>query len=97
MVRAGCRPRLADGGFLLLHRTFTELYRMAQNDDGEYGRSVSVFRVTKLSEDEYREEPGAVTPFLSASGSGWNAAGMHHIDLIKTGDGWIATVDGRSK
>jgi hypothetical protein len=32
---------------------------------------------------------------LSASGRGWNAGGMHHVDVHRLEDGyWLACVDG---
>jgi len=34
---------------------------------------------------------------VNKTGKGWNAAGMHHVDLHKIGDRWIAAVDGRKK
>jgi len=34
-------------------------------------------------------------PILRASGAGWNAAGMHHLDAHEVASGrWVAAVDG---
>jgi len=35
------------------------------------------------------------TPIVTRSGKGWNAAGMHHVDLHKIEDKWIGAVDGK--
>jgi hypothetical protein len=47
-----------------------------------------------LTEDNYAEVE-LVIPILKASGNGWNANGMHHIDAHQQADGrWLACVDG---
>jgi hypothetical protein len=52
------------------------------------------FQVTDPGATSYREH-GAPAPVLGGSGSGWNAAGMHHVDPHREADGrWIACVDG---
>jgi hypothetical protein len=35
-------------------------------------------------------------PVVTKTGTGWNATGMHHLDLHKIGERLIAVVDGRS-
>jgi hypothetical protein len=72
-----------------------KIIRLAQDCDPTYGRSVRAFEVTRLSETEYAERPVSRKPVLSASATGWNAEGMHHIDALLEEDGkWIACVDG---
>ena len=74
-----------------------QLYRLTQDDDPSYGIQVFAFEITELSEKSYAEKIVSENPVVTMSGKGWNAAGMHHVDLHKIGNKWIATVDGRSK
>jgi len=73
------------------------LYRVAQDDYPIYGRQVLGFEITQLTPTEYAEKPAANEPLLGPSGSGWNAVGMHHVDIVRDGARWIAAVDGRSR
>jgi len=84
-ARPAGRPLIVDG----------KLYRLAQVGVPSYGHHVVAFEITTLSKTEYRER--AVDKILvGASGSGWNAAAMHHIDAHRTPVGkWIAVVDAR--
>lgn len=71
------------------------IIRFTQDDAPVYGIAVRAFEVKELTPTTYRETELATSPILSGSGSGWNAAGMHNIDLHELGDGnWIACVDG---
>ncbi|MDD5597094.1 MAG: hypothetical protein PHV82_04065 [Victivallaceae bacterium] len=70
-------------------------YRFAQDCDPCYGIQVFAFEITELTETAYSEKPVSARPLLAGSGRGWNAAGMHHVDLHKIGNKWIAAVDGR--
>ena len=74
-----------------------KIYRFAQDDFPSYGIHVYAFEITELSETTFREKMVTESPFLGPTGVGWNAAGMHHIDLQKIGDRWLAVVDGRNK
>ena len=70
--------------------------RFAQVGRPSYGTAVCAFRITELTPTSYREQEASPSPILIASGSGWNANGMHHVDAHQLGDGkWIAAVDGR--
>jgi len=70
--------------------------RFAQVGRPSYGSAVRVFRITELTTTSYREEEVPPSPLLTASGSGWNANGMHHVDAHQLEDGsWIAAVDGK--
>lgn len=73
------------------------LYRLAQDDEPYYGIQVFAFEITELSEKSYVEKIVSEKPVVNMTGKGWNAAGMHHVDLHKVGDKWIAAVDGRKK
>ena len=52
------------------------------------------FAITTLTASDYRERELDPAPFLRGGGAGWNAGGMHHLDLQPSGDGWIAAFDG---
>jgi beta-xylosidase len=70
------------------------LFRFAQDCGPRYGSSVRAFEITKLTKDNYAETELHI-PILKASGNGWNAKGMHHIDAHQQPDGhWLACVDG---
>jgi hypothetical protein len=74
-----------------------KVIRFAQDCFPQYGTRVMAFEITELTTSKYREEESQYSPVLSASGTGWNALGMHHIDPHLTPDGrWIACVDGNS-
>lgn len=83
------------GGRVITHND--RLYRMAQDDYPSYGIQVFVFEITELTEKSYAEKIVSEKPLVSMTGKGWNAAGMHHVDLHKIGDKWMAAVDGRNR
>ncbi len=69
--------------------------RFTQDCHPTYGSSVRAFRVTRLTPDEYEEEPVGEEPIVGPGGTGWNESGMHHVDAHRCMDGsWIACVDG---
>ena len=72
------------------------LYRFTQDDQSSYGTRVFAFEITELSEKSYREKL-VETPVINMTGKGWNSAGMHNVDLHKTGNKWMAVVDGRNR
>jgi hypothetical protein len=74
-----------------------KLYRLAQDDLPFYGMQVFAFEIMILSEDNYREESNLGTSVTKWTNKGWNAAGMHHVDLHSFGDKWISLVDGLNK
>ncbi len=70
------------------------IVRFAQDCLGGYGLRGRAFEVSKLSSTEYTEKELDWSG-LTASGVGWNAEGMHHVDLHQRDDGsWLACVDG---
>jgi hypothetical protein len=74
------------------------IYRFAQDDHLTYGNQVKMFEITDLTPTCYAEREVEPGPVLRASGSGWNAEGMHHVDLHQTADNkWVASVDGRKR
>jgi hypothetical protein len=74
------------------------LIRFAQDCGEEYGRRVRAFRIDRLDREQYQESELPESPVLGPSGGGWNAEGMHHIDLHAQTDGsYLAVVDGWRK
>lgn len=73
------------------------IFRFAQDCVTRYGSQIRAFGILELTPTRYAEQPHPSNPILKASGVGWNALGMHHIDahLLPQG-GWIACVDGLS-
>lgn len=72
-----------------------EVIRFTQDDYPTYGNQLRAFKIIGLTTSNYKEAPLTDKPILSATGTGWNAKGMHQIDLHKMGDdNWIACVDG---
>lgn len=72
------------------------IIRFAQDCVNRYGNHVRAFEVLDLTTTSYVEQEHPGNPILKASGHGWNALGMHHIDAHSRPEGgWIACVDGR--
>jgi hypothetical protein len=71
------------------------LLRFAQDDYPGFGNRLVAFEILRLTPDLYEERRVEGGPVLQASGSGWNADGMHHADAHRIGSHrWIACVDG---
>lgn len=70
-------------------------YRLAQDCEQYYGHRVFVFEITKLTEKLYSEKLVSEKPILGDSKNRWNGKGMHHLDMIKLDDAWLAVVDGQ--
>jgi len=86
-ARPAGRPFLLDG----------KLYRLGMDCVPTYGYQVHAFQITDLSTKTYAEEviDAAV---VKASGQGWNADAMHHVDAHQIGSNqWIAAVDALGK
>jgi hypothetical protein len=74
------------------------IIRYTQDDDPIYGYQLRAFEITELTRTSYQEREAAQNPVLQASGTGWNADGMHNIDPHPVGDGtWMACVDGNRR
>jgi hypothetical protein len=92
VVRSDSRP----GGRVTLWDA--RIIRYAQRGVPTYGSAVHAFEIDELTPTRYREHAIADAPVLAASGQGWNAHGMHHIDPCPNADGtWIAYVDGKRR
>lgn len=87
-------PRKArPGGRVVEHQG--RLFRFAQVCQPHYGTAVRAFEIVSLNTEEYREKEAQREPILGPSGHGWNAGGMHHIDMqIDSSGRIIAAVDG---
>lgn len=86
--------RMRPGGRILDDRG--RVLRFSQDGERGYGVAVRAFEVTALGVSDYAERELSESPILEASGSGWNADGMHHVDLVRTDAGrWLAAVDGK--
>jgi hypothetical protein len=85
--RPGGRVLVVDG----------QILRFAQDSLPTYGSRLHALEVTTLSRNQYQQRAGADSPVLEASGQGWRATGMHHLDGWRTPDGWIAAVDGNQQ
>jgi hypothetical protein len=73
-----------------------KVIRYAQDCYPVYGTQVRAFEITELTPTSYAEREISENPILTASGTGWNASGMHHMDPHLMDDGrWMACVDGR--
>jgi hypothetical protein len=71
------------------------IIRFAQDCVPTYGNAVRAFEITTLTTTSYEEKEIPESPILKASGKGWNADGMHHVDPhMIAKDKWIACVDG---
>ena len=74
-----------------------QLYRMAMDDEPDDSIQVFAFLIYELTEESYSEKIASQKPIVKLTEKGWNAASMHHVDLHKIGDVWIAAVDGRNR
>lgn len=71
------------------------IYRYTQDCFPYYGNSVSVFKVNKISESEYREEEISLILSGTNKDNDWRKDGMHHIDQLMVDDNqWLIAVDG---
>jgi hypothetical protein len=95
IVRSDPRRARPAGRVLIVDRG---VIRFAQDDSATYGRSVSGYEIVELTPTSYSERPIGRSPIISATNTGWNALGMHHMDPhpleMKR---WIACVDGKAK
>jgi len=80
-------------GRIILHEG--SLLRFAQVSLPDGGTTVRAFTITELTYNRYSERASGENPVLSPSTTGWNRAGVHHLDPHRTETGqWIACMDG---
>lgn len=70
------------------------LFRLVQDDFPYYGIQVYASEILELSTHSYREKVDTLNTVVTMTGEGWNAAGMHQVDLHNMGASWLAIVDG---
>jgi hypothetical protein len=81
------------GGRVLVENN--RIFRFTQASVPYYGTEVRAFEITILTATRYQERPVQPTPILKGAGSGWNACGMHHVDVHRLDESqYIACVDG---
>ena len=72
-----------------------KLHRFVQNREGNYAEYVRMRQIEKITPTEFLESADTSAPLLHGSGTGWNADGMHHIDICLSGENsFLASVDG---
>ncbi|KAJ4787408.1 Glycosyltransferase family protein 64 protein C5 [Rhynchospora pubera] len=72
------------------------LYRPGQDCGSTYGKRVRLYKVEKLTKDEYKEVPVELGFEMPRKGrNAWNGNRYHHFDAqqLQSGD-WIAVMDG---
>lgn len=73
----------------------SRIIRYTQDTEPTYGNQVRAFEITQLTTTNYEEKEVNENPILKATGSSWNATGMHNLDPHQINkDNWIACVDG---
>jgi hypothetical protein len=84
-ARPGGRVIMLDG----------RIIRFAQDCSRIYGKQLRAFEITSLTETAYLEHEFNADPILKGSGVGWNADGMHHLDLHRMDENrLVGCVDG---
>jgi len=74
-----------------------QLLRFAQDGWPSYGSRLHAFSIDRLTPMDYAEHRCPESPILQATGAGWNAVAMHHLDALQIGEAqWLAAVDGAS-
>lgn len=74
------------------------LLRFSQDCSETYGQSVRSYRITDLTPQRFDEEELRLNQPVGATGGGWNATGMHHLDAHQLDDSsWLACTDGRRR
>uniref|UniRef100_I1PXH2 Glucosamine inositolphosphorylceramide transferase 1 n=2 Tax=Oryza glaberrima TaxID=4538 RepID=I1PXH2_ORYGL len=72
------------------------LYRPGQDCSGTYGRKVKLYKIEKLTKEEYKEVPVNLGIEEAKKGrNAWNGMRYHHIDAQQLASGgWVAVMDG---
>jgi hypothetical protein len=88
--------RARPGGRTFIY-DYDRIIRPAQKANVVYGEGLRAFEIDILNETQYAEHEIPESPLIFASGSGWNATGMHHLDPWWTGTKWLCAVDGQDE
>lgn len=70
-----------------------QMYRIAQDGSGEYGRNINILKVIELSRTKYLEED--VKDNYFDLGHRWNVRGGHHLSIAEFNGRKIIAVDGK--
>ena len=90
----GDASRARPGGRLL--EFDGRLFRCAQDDADDYGKRIVLYEILTLTVEAYEEAPTGIE--WTGGTSGWDAAGVHHLDALeRNSGGWLAVVDGWSR
>lgn len=89
----GNRRRTRPGGRIL--NIGGSLVRFAQDGLPRYGFSLRPFAIDHLDEERYIEHELPGSPILKATGVGWTASAIHHLDAVPLDrGGWLTVIDG---
>lgn len=69
------------------------LYRIAQDCSGEYGRNISILEIDQLSRVDYKERV-FIDDYFKLRDE-WNARGGHHLSTARFNDKLVIAVDGK--
>jgi len=69
------------------------LYRIAQDCSGEYGRNISILEIKELSRLTYNEEV-VIDDYFKLRDT-WNARGGHHLSAVRFNEKIVIAVDGK--
>ena len=69
------------------------LYRIAQDCSGEYGRNISILEINELSRVGYSEEV-VIDDYFKLRDT-WNARGGHHLSAVRFNEKIVIAVDGK--
>lgn len=85
-ARNGGRPLVYNGS----------LYRFGQDSGETYGRRLRVFKIDKLTPDEFTElEVPSGLEEQSKGRNAWNGVRHHHLDAQQLSSGeWVGVMDG---
>jgi len=71
------------------------IFRFSQNDYPYYGKNINMFKIKKLTTNDYEEEEIKVNLKESGTQKAWNKDGVHHIDACKINENeWLVSIDG---
>ncbi len=70
-----------------------QMYRIAQDISGEYGRNISILKILELTKHTYKEEV-VVDDYFDLEHS-WNARGGHHLSIVEFKGNNVIAVDGK--
>lgn len=72
-----------------------DLYRFVQDNSEYYGKQIYCLKITELSKKSFKQKfINGNKPFLTATGKGWNALGIHTYNCIFANGEYICCGDG---